>query len=493
MKDAVPSAEEGRTVYEKGFRIWQSLYMRAMERSDLPQTCFQIQPALQHQPYFPDDLNLKLAYKKLWASGTSIWEGSSENCTIPPLQRHVQIGVSADIPTPLIVSTNPDRSHQQWFNTDENHLTVLIFAWSHILSARWAELMPEAILTYTDSKACNSDKAENKILSCNRCMVSDTAISAATAFGFLSDYCSLHKIVDQGYAALSAVLLLPQLPGRGKGIEDHHLDKLLTLSCTGGAIHSLLASVFYEPGIACNVASPWLQSIFAVVNSVDDDRILIHMLMSRVPHLAFFWLGGAILGSHKQVLRDGQFGFIPTDIDVAAWSGTMQSFMQEPIHPATNSSILRSDKCRILYLIQEDRHTRWPICPWMPFGATALENTEIDVRLHANCTGHGLRYAGWKWTCQNGRVVEPIMPNITINYDALNPGEECESKNETRCMFGWLRREGYPPQEKRIHEWIELNGLDGRLSPDKDSGEGHKASRTDVEDWIDHIVCDDDP
>ncbi|RAK99302.1 uncharacterized protein BO80DRAFT_410522 [Aspergillus ibericus CBS 121593] len=552
MENAAPSDEERRTVHEKGFRIWQSLYLRAIKEPGFPQTCLQIQPALHHQLYFPDDLDLKLTYDYISVSGTSTWRGSSEHCNIPPLERHLQIPVSINYLTPLNVSADLDPSHQQWFNAEEDHLSVLIFAWSYILSARWAQLMPEAILAYTDSKACSSEQhgeqdpalagvgvvnndaarwwaailapgegweayiaigkdrfrspwsitlpANSKfslISHNNDCLLSDTAVSTATAFRFLSDYCALHDIVDQGYAALSAVLFLPLLRDSGKNIvlprpiflhelkrkvgaseckvqldlswvqEAHYLDKLLTLSCNTSGIRSLLFSVFYEPGIACNVVSPWLQSIFAVINSVEDKRILTHMLMNRVPHLAFFWLRGAILDIQKEVLQHGQFGLIPTELHAAVWSGTMQSFLQEPVHPAANNSIQRSDECRILYLTQEEHHPRWPILPWRPFGATALKDTEIDVRLHANCTGQGLLYAGWKWMCRNGRVVhqsfeaalaptlplaEPELPNVTISYEALDHGEESASQNATRSIFGWLRVDGYPPDEKRIHE-----------------------------------------
>ncbi|QSS59432.1 hypothetical protein I7I51_08867 [Histoplasma capsulatum] len=555
-EDAAPSAEERQAVYEKGFRIWQSLKLHALQEPRLPLACFQIQPALLHQPHFPDDLDLKRTYDYLSVTGISVWKRSQGGlCNLPPLERHLRIPISIEFPTPLSLAADLDRSHQKWFNTEENHLSVLIFAWSYILSARWAQLMPKAILAYTDSKAYNSDKPRERdsavvdlgavddnaarwwaailapgegweayipiekdkfrspwsitlpakpkfgLSSHNQHrLLSNTAISAATAFRFLSDYCALHDIIDQSYAALSAVLFLPLLHGSRKDIvlprpnfshrwkpkvglskgnlqldlawvqEVHHLDKLLTLSCNTRGIHSLLSSVFYEPGIACNVVSPWLQSIFAVINSVEDNRILTHMLMSRVPHLAFIWLGGAIMDIQKDILRDGQFGLIPTEVHAAVWSGTIQSFMQEPIHPAANDSILRSDECRLLYLTQEEHHTSWPVCQWMPFGATALKDTEIDVRLHANCTGHGLQYAGWKWTCRNGREVyqvskpalaptcppaEPVMPNITISYEALDHREESASENATRSIFGWLRVEGYPPGEKKIHEFRE--------------------------------------
>lgn len=72
MEDADPGAEERRTVYEKGFRIWQSLYIRATQASGFPQNCFQIQPALLHHPYFPHDLDLELTYNYLSVPRISI-------------------------------------------------------------------------------------------------------------------------------------------------------------------------------------------------------------------------------------------------------------------------------------------------------------------------------------------------------------------------------------------------------------------------------------
>ncbi|OJJ04312.1 hypothetical protein ASPVEDRAFT_43781 [Aspergillus versicolor CBS 583.65] len=580
MEDADAGAEERQAVYEKGFRTWQSLYIRATQRSGFTQGCFKIQPALRHHPYFPHNLDLEFTYNYLSARGISNWKGSHEPCDIPPLEGHLQIPVSISFPTPVSISTDLDQSHQKWFNTEENHISILIFAWSYILSARWAQLMPDAILEYTDSKAYNSDESRERgsavvdigavddnaarwwsailapgegweaYITLNNVKfrspwsislpanpkfslsyhkshyLSDTAVSVATAFRFLSDYCTLHDIIDQSYAALSAALFLPLLHGGRRDIvlpgpkfshaqrsnvglkckdldwvqEDHNLDKLLTLSCNTRGIHSLLSSVFYEPEIACNAVSPWLQSMFAVLNSVEDNRILTHILMSRVPHLAFFWLGGVILGIHKDVLRDGRFGLIPTEPHAAAWSGTIQSFMQEPIYPAANESILRSDECRLLYLTQEEHHTRWPVCPWTPFGSTALKDTEIDVRLHANCTIHGLQYAGWKWTCRNSSVVyqmakpdfmpafSPVEPNITINYEALDHGEQSASENATRSIFSWLRVEGFPLNEKKIHEWISIDDSDDELSINKDSGRSDEASRTNVEDWIDQNV-----
>ena len=109
-----------------------------------------------------------------------------------------------------------------------------------------------------------------------------------------------------------------------------------------------------------------------------------------------------------------RFGLMTIDLHAAVWSGTTQSFMQEPVskHPKTvcnssDSSILRSDECRLLFLAQAENHTRFPICPWMPFGETALEDIDLDVRFHTGCDGdHALKYRGWKWVCKHGAVVD---------------------------------------------------------------------------------------
>ncbi|QVM08114.1 hypothetical protein D8B26_002811 [Coccidioides posadasii str. Silveira] len=108
--------------------------------------------------------------------------------------------------------------------------------------------------------------------------------------------------------------------------------------------------------------------------------------MSRVRHLSFLWLDGIVMDIQKDVMRDGRFGLLSTELHPAMWSGAVQSFLQEPIRqdPTVDSAILRSDECRLLYLTQEEHHTRWP------FGATVIADTEIGVRVHAKCTGHGV-------------------------------------------------------------------------------------------------------
>ncbi|KMU84100.1 hypothetical protein CIHG_01886 [Coccidioides immitis H538.4] len=207
-------------------------------------------------------------------------------------------------------------------------------------------------------------------------------------------------------------------------------------------------------------------------------------------------------------IYDGRFGLIPIELHAASWCGVTQSFLQEPVSqpPMNNGALLRSDECRLLYLTQAERHSRWPVSPWMPFGTTALEDAEIEVRLHAQCTGHGLQYAGWHWACRNGKLVHPLCVKTTISahsparhpaintpirYEALNLEEESASENATLNIFGWLRTDGYPPRERGIsnHEWINLGESDNESPSLNESPRSHTAQASKaVEDWIQQSI-----
>ncbi|EEP81914.1 predicted protein [Uncinocarpus reesii 1704] len=199
-------------------------------------------------------------------------------------------------------------------------------------AARWwaAVLSPgegwQAYLTWEGTKFLSpwSTALETRVkftLSCRKPLwhTSTTAPSFATALRFLAEYCNLHNIAGQTLAALSSTLFLPLLNTKKNPTSlpkpDTHkrqrlkppvsepteqrpldfileqivpeLDKLLTLSCNARGLRSLLSSVFYEPGIPCNVVSPWLQSTFAVLDSVEDDHLLAQILMNRVPQVSF--------------------------------------------------------------------------------------------------------------------------------------------------------------------------------------------------------------
>ncbi|EFQ99158.1 hypothetical protein MGYG_02170 [Nannizzia gypsea CBS 118893] len=334
-------------------------------------------------------------------------------------------------------------------------------------------------------------------------LVKTGAISSVAALGYISEYCDFHGITDQSYAALSVALLLPMLSSRGRSVrlpipktshEDSacrekkqvcheqlykldFLDKLLVLSCNTRGIRGLLSSIFYDPEVACNSASPWIQAIITVLKPVENTH-LIHVMAARSPHLAFIWPGAIITGLHSDIIKDVRFGLTTVELHSAMWTGTIQSFIQEPLSKpvVTGSYVSRANECRLLYILQEEHHEHWPECPWPPFGQTALEDTHPGVRSNAEKLTGGLVYIEWRWACKEGSVIHHVASgslvpvswkllneasDIPISYEGFDD-EELASKDASRSVFSWLRSKGYPTSEREIycHEWFYVSPSD---------------------------------
>lgn len=332
--------------------------------------------------------------------------------------------------------------------------------------------------------------------------------SFSTAVRYLSEYCHLHDVAEQSQAALAAALLIPvakfdtrriklpvpRLPRKATrtqekpqvlpswDMEPRQLDRLLTLSCNARGVKALLNSIFFEPDVACNSCGAWLQGSFAFLDSdkAGDPRALLSTFMERDPGLGFLWLGAFITGTEERCLQEARMGWWKVDISAAAWTGTHASFIQERVTkaPPDAKEISRADECRLMYLSHESDHAVPPLFPFAPFGCTAMEDTDLDVRRHARCSAaHGLEYSCFTWDCQGGKKVEqgrngtlatairakagkpsPTGNNsFVVVYDSLDPEDEV-SEMVTRNVFTWLRGEdGFPVAERSIreHEWIE--------------------------------------
>lgn len=60
-----------------------------------------------------------------------------------------------------------------------------------------------------------------------------------------------------------------------------------------------------------------------------------------------------MLGAYRRLFSDARVGLIPVKLHSAAWTGSTQSFIHEPMAPYSESesdSIRRADECRLLYL-----------------------------------------------------------------------------------------------------------------------------------------------
>ncbi len=515
------------------------------------------------------------------------------------------IGLALRNPIPVSIAATPEHEvpWASWFaRGDQNHLAVLILAWAYILSARWAEIIPEGTsLVYTDSMADHSTldaqpapldghgnldvdigdaspeearwwsavlapargwqatmssgqttffapwsiqlqpgcrfilKSANLTSSAS----STVAPSFSESLRFFENFCARRGIADQSQAALAAVLLFPSMRNNVQGLQlpalatshpaevvsypevtqqerfpwthqHDHLDRLITLSCHVKGVRPLLLSSFYEPTIECNAVTPWLKGALAAIGTLVQDNPLVvgRMLMDRQPKVVSLWLGATVLGLQQRLLQDVGFGLIPIDLHSSAWSGTVHSFIQQPVSDplvGDGGHVSRADQCRLLYLSRSGSHDRAPICQWSPFGGTPVEHCDIEVRNHADCKDHGLRYQGFTWECVGGNVTQKpiggddadVLPSLQQPQQTdtleqiprLSRKEEGVSENATRSIFGWLRVDGHTLEEKEIwsHEWLEeMSDSDKEvqgLSKDSSSGNDPEPSAY-VQTWV---------
>ncbi|KAH8672822.1 hypothetical protein BGZ60DRAFT_405680 [Tricladium varicosporioides] len=367
--------------------------------------------------------------------------------------------------------------------------------------------------------------------------------SSDVALGYLTDFCLLHNAGSQCSAALAAALTFPSLTKACLPLPNSHdsyvrtqiatadipspprsslsppfgyvnekdeilqdfrlLPYYMTLSCSKRGIESLLCNTFFDPHIPCNLVSAWIQPIFEVLDPLiakKDYKVLAMVLGRQQPKVAVLWTGAIITGMAQSILQRCRNGFIAIEIHSAAWTNTTQTFMSLDPRPLSGCDrIYRSDECRLLYLAGEELNSRLPICPWRPFGTTALSDTDICVRTHAHCAaGHYLRYSGWSWALKNGiNVRDPGFCNDTTKQSVyttvddtiiLDTHEETALESETvsematRSIFGWLRSYGWPAAERVIysHSWIISEGSDDELddNPEDDVSDPGKVKYT---------------
>lgn len=599
MEDTVRISEARfRDTYVAGFKTWTRLYAAAINTRRLPVSCFFTQDTFLLQPTFPCNLSLEEHHGQLIASGYSNWGSSPVQCAhdIHPFRRLVQLDVTTKNPVLISISESTKNTYysSSWFDSHSDYLAILMLAWTYILSARWAEIMPAPCsLAYTDSLAKHHD-ATKKLGNCQNSLFVDigpakpdearwwaailapgqgwqatmqsslaspwsirvesssefiispeTVVKASQgsastfleACRFLNKFCTRHNIVDQSHAALAAVLLFPYMAGEtlhvlSPGLKKHKkplndplnnhkshsqphkicegqlIDRLLTLSCNIRGIRPLLLSVFFEPSVECNAVTPWLQGTLAAIESLTENNppMLGRMCMEKIPELACIWLGSTIVGLQKKLLQDAKYGQIPLDLHSAVWSGTVQSFIQQPVSGplVVDGYVRRADECRLLFLCQSDGHTRVPICQWKPFGQTPKDDVDLEVRLHEHCEGHALQYRGFAWECADSDLVfhspqhcvsqrhsqsrtQELQYAYPIVWKALDRTKEAISENATRNVISWLRSDGHAPHEKEMfeHEWFIMCDSDEEEEPmvETQSMSGFEQSPR-VEEWL---------
>ncbi|KAB5513531.1 hypothetical protein GE09DRAFT_1208979 [Coniochaeta sp. 2T2.1] len=286
------------------------------------------------------------------------------------------------------VSLAPDFS--AWEDTPNNGITLLVLAWSYILTADLAERqclgmeylprqpsngqLPTLRLDYALPQERAWWKAIAAWVSPWAVQVEDIGLdiadeegdttqrppNAREAAGFLARLCSAFGLGQQCSAAIAAVLTFPlhasvvtgkpatiELPrlslihrfsNPGEEPPPHefrHLGYYMSLSLCPTILGPLLWSVCWEPGVPCQFAGAWLGPIAAVLRPIIENKKL--ELLAKVlsfTNVAPLWLGVALCGARgiiKSILYsiDGlrQYAHTEPDSDSAAWTGIPQSFL----------------------------------------------------------------------------------------------------------------------------------------------------------------------
>jgi hypothetical protein len=252
------------------------------------------------------------------------------------------------------------------------------------------------------------------------------------------------------------------------------LPRYMTLSSNVWGLRSLLMSTLFNPDIECNLVSAWLNTAFAVLDSITFRKSSVAVLLAnRQPRLGILWLGAFLVNLANTVLRDTRTGMTALDLATSAWTGTIQTFLTSGMGSSHGESIRRDDECRLLFITACEYQERPPIWPWKPFGFTKLCDTELPVREHAQCASHCLEYECWEWILTRKGSIRDSVPESTLplvqkptspvkvnrpsarlaGYDH-DFHSQSHSEQETRGIFSRLRSTGYPRNERPIYKHL---------------------------------------
>ena len=179
------------------------------------------------------------------------------------------------------------------------------------------------------------------------------------------------------------------------------LPYFMLLSCTSNVLPSCLFSCFWNPSVHCNVASEWLHPILKEILppliQKKKYEVVIRIMAARQPSSAPLWLGSAITGMLPRISSILSSFMPPGCPEVTVWMNCCQSFMDSALHKGLQISdnatlgkvVSREDEFCLLCVTDVDssRYGMPPLSPYPPFGVVKLNETALEVRLHAFC-GH---------------------------------------------------------------------------------------------------------
>ncbi|RDW80323.1 hypothetical protein BP6252_04961 [Coleophoma cylindrospora] len=209
-------------------------------------------------------------------------------------------------------------------------------------------------------------------------------------------------------------------------IRDYvkNLPYFMPLFICPASLGSVIWSIFWEPGIECNLVSVWFASILTVISPVIeayDMEMLAKIFAFRRIQAGLLWRAILNLGdlkvldmitsylkSHEERLGGS---LSAPDIDIAVWTGSYQSFLDEDIsdsYSGSTTQVPRSDilRHRFNFRLGEPCYVRFG---WQPFGYAIMDQIEPDLwpRLKSGCSR---KYKHWVWWLRDkdGRMIAQI-------------------------------------------------------------------------------------
>ncbi|ESZ90331.1 hypothetical protein SBOR_9287 [Sclerotinia borealis F-4128] len=150
-----------------------------------------------------------------------------------------------------------------------------------------------------------------------------------------------------------------------KYIRDYvnDLPYYMTLCLHPSTIGSVICSIFWEPGLDCNLVSAWFGAILEVLRPIieaGDLEMLAKIFIVRRLKPALLWLGIWVMCDHAmldmltsylEIHQERKYYGLwsSPDIEVAVWTGSKQSFLNENVsdtYEGIAEQVPRSDLVR---------------------------------------------------------------------------------------------------------------------------------------------------
>jgi len=222
----------------------------------------------------------------------------------------------------------------------------------------------------------------------------------------------------------------------------------MTLSICPQYLGSAIWSIFWEPGIQCNLASAWLGSIHQVIKPIleaGDMERLAKVFALRRPRLAPLWLGiflcgctevTDMIGSYLTTLKEQPYygSLAGPDPDVAVWTGSRQSFFDEDSsgpYVGPNICVPRADLLRHRFNFRLGDDADIVHFGWQPFGTIKMTDIEPELWPRLGCKPRPRKYVHWIWwLAKDKSVIEPGFRHDKAQF-TKNVVEELDSTSST--------------------------------------------------------------